>query len=126
RDYAEDARDVDYVRLGPAPKMRQEGARSVYYAPEVYAHQPRHLRIVVFVELTQQRNTGIVDENAESREFSDGRLRELFDLFGIGDVDAANGDSPRMSNRDFFRYRLKACVVDIGQREIAAASSKFQ
>ncbi len=78
------------MRLRSAAKMRQEGAGSVYHAPEVDAHQPGQLCIVELVELTEQRNTGIVDDNAESRKFRDGRLSELLDLFGVGDIDAAN------------------------------------
>src|SRR5271170_3431464 len=126
RNYAENTRDVDDMRLGSAAKMRQKGAGSVDYAPEVDAHQPGQLCIIELVELTEQRNTGIVDDNAESRKFRNGRLSELFDLFGVGDIDAANRDPTRMRGYHRFRDRFQSGNVEIGQRKIAAARSKFE
>ena len=114
------------MRLRPAAKMRQKGTGSVYHAPEIDAHQPGHLRIVELVELAQQRNTGIVDDDAEGREFRYGRARELFDLFGVRDIDAVNRDPPCMRGRHRFGNRLQTAGVDVGQRQIAAARRKFQ
>jgi hypothetical protein len=64
----------------------------MHHAPEIDVEQPVHLRLVDLAELAEQGDAGIVDENVE-RGVGRGRgLREVRDLFGLGDIGAVGRD----------------------------------
>ena len=106
--------------------MLHERARPAHDAPEIDIHQPRHLRLVEFIELSQQRNPGIVDKQAKRREIGNGGRGEILNCFGIGDIHAADRDAACMRSRNFFRHQLKTRLIQIGKRQIATECGEFQ
>src|ERR1700722_10313086 len=122
-DDPKDARDVDDVGLFPLRQMRQEGAGAMHHAPEIDVDQPFHLRLLDFVELAEQRDAGIVDDDAEVGMGRYGRGREVGDLPGLADVNAMQRDF--LFCADFSRNRLQPGLVAIGQRQVAAARGKL-
>src|SRR6202047_3529767 len=102
--------------------MSHECPRTAHDPPKVDVHKPCHLRLIELIEFTQQRNTGIVDEDVERWKFVYGRRSEVLDLLRSSNVDAADRDSAPVSCDDVFRSRLQSRLVHIGERHVAASS----
>ncbi len=103
--------------------MPKEGARAAHHAPKIDIHQPRHLRLIEFVELAQQRDTRIVEQQIERRKVGDRGGSEVLNLLGAADIDSANRDATRMRRGNFPCHGLKTRRVQVGERQIAPAGS---
>src|SRR5579864_9368678 len=99
------------MRLRSALQMPEEGARAAHYAPEVNVHEPRHLRLIEFVELTEQCDSRVVEEQVERWKICDRGCREILNLLRLGNIDGTNRDAAGMSRSKFLRHRLEAGAI---------------
>src|SRR5205807_1872475 len=76
--------------------------------------------------LAEQRDAGVVDEDVESGMRGTGRLRERFDLRGLGDIDPVHADFARLCLGDLGGEGVQPGLVAIGQRQVATAACKLK
>src|SRR4029077_1905933 len=106
-------------------EMRQEGARRMHHTPEIDVDQPFHLRLFDLVEVSEQSDTGIVDDDVERGVRGGSGYREIRDLAGLADIDTVHADLALSLSVDLGGDLLQAGLVAIRQRQVAAARGQF-
>jgi hypothetical protein len=102
-------------------QQRQEGARHPHHAMEVNLHQPLEIILADLFEGPAQRHARIVHQQIDPLVRGFHFVREGAHRAAVGDVEAVRGDAHakrlcRMRGLD------RAGLVDIGQRQVAAAA----
>jgi hypothetical protein len=67
--------------------------------------------MIEFIELTQQRDAGIIEQQIQRRKGSDRGRGEVLDLLGICNIDPLNGHSARMRGGNLLGHRLESRLV---------------
>src|SRR5437868_5040998 len=66
--------------------MFDGGQRAIHDAPKVDVKEPPMVLVTDLVELTEDRNAGVVDPGIEAAEVVDSRLRDSLDILGTADI----------------------------------------
>ena len=125
RDDAEDAREVDDMRLRPFLEMRQEQHRAMHDAPEIDAHEPLDVIERELSHGADERHAGIVDDEIDAAVCGENGVAKRRHLLARGDVDPVRRDAPPGRSR-FHRDCRQRLDIDIGKRQLAALAREAQ